>query len=477
MIRIFAFFVLVAAIAVAAVWVADEPGHVEITWGVYLIETSPAALVGGAALAAAIAATIYLVLRWFWFGPRRVSKARTLRRQRHGYLALTQGLVSAAAGDSKGARRLARRANLLLGEPPLTLLLSAQAAQLDGDEAQAREYFQAMLERSETEFLGLRGLLVQANKAGDAVTALTLAERAFALRPQTPWVLTTLLELQTRAGRWGDAMTTLRSAVRQRVMAAESSRRREASLLYEQSRAARAGGEVKEALKLANEARDVAPGFVPAIVAAAELSLESGRRQAAARIVTEGWERAPHPAIGRVFLALLLEDSPLERLKRVERLVTLNPEHPDSHLLLAETAQEAKLWGTARNHLVAAAKVRPSGRVFQLLARLEEAEHGDEAAARRWLLEASRTPPDPVWMCERCGAPGTEWSIACAHCGALDSLVWRQQAAPEVENLASPPPPLDRPAEAKPGDAETKSADAAPARAAPAPDAGVAGGP
>ncbi len=475
MIRIFLLFVFVAAIAVAAVWVADEPGHVEIAWGAYLIETSPAALVGGAALAAAIAATIYQLLRWFWFGPRRVSKARTLRRQRHGYLALTQGLVSAAAGDAKGARRLARRANLLLGEPPLTLLLSAQAAQLDGDEAQAREYFQAMLERSETEFLGLRGLLVQANKAGDAAMALTLAERAFALRPQTPWVLTALLELQTRAGRWGEAMVTLRGALRHRVMAVEAGARRKASLLYEQSRVARAGGEIKAALRLANEAREAAPGFVPAIVAAAELALETGRRQAAARIVTEGWERAPHPATGRVYLALLLEESPLDRLKRVERLVSLNPDHPDSHLLLAETALEAKLWGKARQHLVAAAKARPSARVFQLLARLEEAEHGDEAAARRWLLEASRTPPDPVWTCQRCGAPGAEWALACAHCGARDSLALRQHAAPAVEQLASPPTPLDRPAETKPRDAETKPEGAAPVP--PAPDVGVAGGP
>ena len=46
--------------------------------------------------------------------------------------------------------------------------LAAQAAQLNGDELAARKYFTAMLDRPETRFLGLRGLLTQALKTGDA---------------------------------------------------------------------------------------------------------------------------------------------------------------------------------------------------------------------------------------------------------------------------------------------------------------------
>ena len=98
----------------------------------------------------------------------------------------------------------------MLDEPPLTLLLSAQAAQLEGDDHAARGYFEAMLDQPATAFLGLRGLLVQAERTGDTARALELAERAFALRPETPWVLTALLELQTRAGRWSDALGTVK---------------------------------------------------------------------------------------------------------------------------------------------------------------------------------------------------------------------------------------------------------------------------
>ena len=82
-----------------------------------------------------------------------------------GYRALTQGMVAVAAGDAEEAQKLARKADALLAEPPLTLLLSAQAAQLNGDEtARPQRYFTAMLDRAETEFLGLRGLIMQALK-------------------------------------------------------------------------------------------------------------------------------------------------------------------------------------------------------------------------------------------------------------------------------------------------------------------------
>ena len=67
--------------------------------------------------------------------------------------------------------------------------LAAQTAQLGGDEDAARRYFTAMLEKPETAFLGLRGLLMQAMKAGDRAEALSLARRAYEERPNTPWAV------------------------------------------------------------------------------------------------------------------------------------------------------------------------------------------------------------------------------------------------------------------------------------------------
>ena len=79
-------------------------------------------------------------------------------RPRAGYQGFTCGTVAVAAGDPQEARRFARRAEALLAEPPLTLLLSAQAAQIGGDELAAKKVFYGNA-AAKTEFLGLRGLL------------------------------------------------------------------------------------------------------------------------------------------------------------------------------------------------------------------------------------------------------------------------------------------------------------------------------
>ena len=221
MTRAILWIIAIGVIVAVAFQFADEPGAVSLHWQGWRIDTTVAFLVLCAAAIAVVAALIYRVWVASWHVPRRWLGFRRTQRRERGYRALTEGMVAVAAGDPAGALRHARRANNLLGDPPLTMLLSAQAAQLNGDDAAARRYFNSMQERPETAFLGLRGLLMQAQRDGDEAAALDYARRAYRLRPKTPWVLTTLFDLQVRHGDWAGARVTLDEAIRQRAITAE----------------------------------------------------------------------------------------------------------------------------------------------------------------------------------------------------------------------------------------------------------------
>ena len=441
MTRLFLFCLGIAAVAFVTVWVADHPGRVVLDWETYRIETSVAVLVGAVALAVALSIALFESARMIWRGPAGFRVARRRRREQRGYRALTLGLVAAAAGDARGARRLSRRADALLGEPPLTLLLSAQAAQLEGDERAAKGYFEAMLARPETEFLGLRGLLVDATKTGDRARALELAKKAYRLRPQTPWVLTTLLELQMRSQEWIDAEATLQAALKHRVLDRTHAARRRALLMLGRAQAAKAAGNPGDARRFAGRARDLAADLVPAAVLAAELEIEAGQPGRARKLLAEAWENAPHPELGALLLEAVAGCTPAERAGHAEKLVARNPEHVESRLLLARAALDARLWGQARRHLDAAAAARPSAGVFRLMAELEEGETGDREAGRRWLLEASRAAPDPVWLCGECAAPAASWAMHCPACGAFDRYEWRSPPAPRAVAALAPNKP------------------------------------
>jgi HemY protein len=490
--RAFLALLVVAVLAGAAVFLTDNPGRVEILWQRWQIDTSVGVLVAAAALAAIAVSVALWLLRRLYTTPAALRRRRRERRRRAGYEALTRGMVAVAAGDPQEALRYARRAQALLAEPPLTLLLSAQAAQIGGDELAAKKFFTAMLERPETEFLGLRGLLNQALRDDDRGTARALAERAAALRPETAWAATGLFDLEARDGRWQQALAALDKAQRHRVIAAPTARHHRGVILYELSLATAASGDRHRARTFAAEARGLAPDLAPATAHYARLLLADGKTRRAAKVIERAWRQFPHPELAAAY-GDIKHDEPLSRFARYQRLAAENPAARESHAALAEAAIAARLWGEARRHLEAAIAADPppfaalpahsaapvgalpvAGRLSNghdratsglclIMAQVEEAEHGDPALVRSWLDRALRALPDPRYICASCGGESGEWHALCPRCGAFDTLAWRTPASRSIDGGL--PLSLDATpaaAAALPGDRALTRADPAP---------------
>ncbi len=425
MIRSVAGVLIVGAVVAVAIFLADRPGRVDIVWQGWQLETSVGVLIAAAVLAALVVWLLVSGLGLIISSPRRLVRRRRERRRRAGYRALAQGMVAVAAGDAQEAQRFARRADVLLADPPLTLLLSAQAAQLDGDEGAAKKYFTAMLERRETEFLGLRGLLNQALRAGDRGTALQLTARATALRPRTRWATLTRFDLEAREGRWEAALQTLAELTRRRLLPREKARHHRGVILHELSVAAFAGGDRRRATALAAEAQTLTRDLASPAAHYARLLLADRKAGRAAKAIERAWRTAPHPELAQVYAEICRSEPPLARVKAFERLAAQNPATCESHVARAEAAIGAQLWGEARRHLEAAIAGEPTTRLCLLSARLEEAENGDLGAMREWLDRAVGAKPDPRYVCAACGGEFLEWRSRCPRCGAFDTLSWR----------------------------------------------------
>ena len=218
----------------------------------------------------------WLLYRWIVGAPGALLEGWGDSRRRRGYRELTQGLAAVAAGDGTEAQKHARKAEQLLAEPALTLLLSAQAAQLTGDRDGAKRAFNAMLDDEQMAFLGLRGLIGQALREGDQSKALAYAERAFQLRPQTPWVVHSLFDMQAQIGQWKAAQETLDTGLRRKVVTPDKGRTLRALLLVERSRAAERDGSPADALALAREAFGLAPERIAVTQRLAELQIKNG---------------------------------------------------------------------------------------------------------------------------------------------------------------------------------------------------------
>ena len=385
MIRWLVFLILTAALAVVGASVARAPGQVTFEWQGYHIETT-----AGVVILALIGLVIVLfvldrLLVIIGQARRKLSGGGRERRQRRGYEALSRGLVAVAAGDASTAGKQARRAASLLDNRPLTMLLSAQAAQLQGDDRAAADFFGTLRTMEGTQFLGLRGLLNQAMKREDWGQALSLAEEAHRLNPKSEWVVSTLFDLQKQLGRWRDAEATFDEAVKLKLIPEGHIARERAEIVAGQSEM----GDGSERLRLAAKAFKADPSYTPAAVRYVELLLAEGDFGRAASTVERAWEHDPEPELAELYWRARRCDDAGKKLDAARRLAKRNPENLESRIVLAAAALEARAWGEARATLAPVAGADAVPRVCRLMAALEEGEHGDLAAARTWLMRAA----------------------------------------------------------------------------------------
>lgn len=427
MFRLVLFLIAAAVLSYIAAVLADS-GTITFRWR-ELEGSVPVGLLA-ASLGIMLFGAVVLYEFWRWLSslPGKLRDNRQHRREVEGYQALASGMIAAAAGDALGARANARLAEKLLGDRSVNLLLTAQTAQLEGQEDIAQLKFKEMLRRPETEFLGLRGLLAEAVRNGDHETALELARRAYKRSPNTSWVLTTLFDLTTRTELWAEALGVVNDLARQQLASPREAARRRGLLNFLLAEEAMEEDRPDDAMSFARTAVKLIPDFAPAVVSASLIALETGRAGQARRFIEAAWRLAPHPELAAVFARIEPSQSPQERLERFERLAALNPNHALSHAVLAEVALAANALDEAAEHLDTAIGIDARAGHFRLYADLERARGGNDDTVRNWLERAIEARPDPQWVCEDTGEVLEEWRLF-GPSGRFDCVRWETPPA------------------------------------------------
>src|SRR4051794_14106746 len=425
--RALVFVGLLALAAYGAVWLADRPGDVLITYGTYRIQTTVAV-----ALILTVGTGFLLAVLWGGVGfllnlPSRWSYASRARRRARGFAAVSRGMVAVGAGDPIAARRHANEAERFLGREPLTLLLKAQAAQVSGNRDAAEAAFQRMMDHDETRVLGLRGLFLEARRRGDQIAARTYAQEAARLAPTVNWANEAVLEAQCAEGNWRGALAIVNRRASLGLLDRTRAKRERAVLLTADALARRDHDE-DGALASALDAVKYAPDLVPAAALAGQLLSRRGDLRRAARTVETAWKALPHPDLASVHVNLRPGDSALDRMKRAETLAKLSSWDPEARFALARSALEAGDFEKARHTLEPLLETRPTTRVCLLMADLEQAERGDTGRVREWLTRASRAPRDKAWIAD--GFVSDRWMPTSPVTGRLDAFRW--ETPPEL---------------------------------------------
>ena len=394
MLRAVKFMLLATLLLALAWWVGGLPGTVTAHAGPYVVTTSTPAAILLLFIIAVLLAVLMRVLGGIRRAPGQLGTWRAGKRAAAGEAATLRGLAALAAEDAKAARAEAARALKLLGETPLALMLSAEAARLAGDAAQAKAAFAKLTQHKELKFLGHRGLLRESLATQDHEAARQHAQAAEAAYPGAAWTRAQQLDLALREQNYATALGLTQNKHEIAALA---------------TAAAQNAASPSQALGFAKQAVKADPQLAPAVVALAVALRALGKTRAAKKTLRMGWKTAPHPLIANAWS--LPGATPLDRAREAPELAAVNPGHVESELLLARADLEAGLPGEAKRHAQAALEAG-----------------GNDGRAQGILDQLAGKPAQPsrfAWICESCHHAQPDWAPVCPVCHKIGSLNWR----------------------------------------------------
>lgn len=433
MLRVLVFIAFIFLVSAGLAWLAERPGDIVLNWQGYEIRSSLMIAALAVAILFAALAILWTVIRAILRAPGSFESYLGRRRRDRGYKALSDGMIAVGAGDARSARKAAKESRTLLGAEPLPLLLTAQAAQLSGESADARTAFEALAARPDTKVLGLHGLFIEARRQDEHEAAKHFAQQAAETAPKIGWAGVALFEYQSRDGDWLGAMRTLEDAVRAGAVDKATAQRRRAALLTARAMELEAG-DPAEARAAALEAHRLDPALAPAAVIGARLLSRASDYRRAARVLETTWKAAPHPDVADAYAGVRHGDSVRDRLKRMRKLAELRANHPDGAMAVARAAIDAHDFAAARHALEGQVKAGPSEAVCLLMAEIEEREHSDEGKVRMWLARAINAPRNAVWMAD--GRILDDWAPVSPVSGEVGVVAWTVSPEPPPSRVA-----------------------------------------
>ena len=443
MFRLIVLFLTVGASVALALWLASTSGYIELRVGDFEIRRSFAGFALILVMALLLWGVLFHSVMRTMAIPAAIARATKDNRAKKGHKALSDGLVAVASGDPDEARKQARIAARYLENPAASLLLTAQSAQLNGQMDAAERYFEAMLDEPATRFLGLRGLIVKALKAGDSDRALGLVLEAKSLKPKAPWVLDLEYQLRLDRGELRDAEAVAQKLKRLTAVDPEDSGLKVAVSLLAQAVDEQQGNDLDQALEKAVKAARVAPNFFGAQLMVARIALAQGKKRRAIDALQTAW--AIHPSgdvANRMLVAKGVKPGDFDGKLAVAKLLTSkNPNHWASLAISVDAMIDAGVREQAKALLDQWDNIDLEPELVALKDRMKRGEGYDPSEdadrAQAFALSAG------FFACTACGTHHDFWHSHCHQCGSSSSIRYQSRvAAQPVHDLAIAPVPL-----------------------------------
>ncbi len=439
--RIFFYILLTIAIALGAVYLVNAlPGYLHLSIGNRDISLSYSVAILIVAAMIGFVVAVDRIIRWIFGFSLFSAKKRAFLKKEKSFQAIQRGLVAITAGDSKEALKQAKRAENLNAENALTQLLGAQAAISSQDFDEAKKRYTELLKDPNAQLMGYRGLYSLAISENNHDEAIALTKRAYEQHPKSAWAFQNLFDQHIKRQEFEQALTMVRTGIKKTHISAKKGHHLTAVLNAELARLNNEKGLCSEALTHAQKAHKAENTFIPAAIELIKAHMGQKAFSPAEKLIHKVWKQQPHMDIIPFWLQIHESKPDEAKLKAATKLYSLNPDHEESRLFMAEIALKLDKLELAQSQLDALMKEHevPQQRTLRLLAELEDKdEHKrDPDKIRNYLLQMSTARFAPTWICEITKLAYPFWQ-AVSPAGKFDGLHWQEPSQDEATQALS----------------------------------------
>ncbi|WP_370931512.1 heme biosynthesis protein HemY [Bartonella sp. DGB1] len=425
MFRLIMYFILLIILGYFFTWLPHHVSDIILTYQNLEITISSQKFFGGILLIAALLSFVGFFFYQLISIPHYISKYWKRKRTAKAQQALEQGFLAIFSGDLNSYNKLQKNIKKLpdYHNNMFVNILAIQHALLTNQNIEIISLYEKLLKNPHSRLFALHGLYTQAKKNNSNELALTYATQALKVSPQSDWAQQEVITNLAQNNEWDSAINQLNQKSNRTDKNSQNKRKRlklvlltGSALYYQDSNPLKAMDNIKKAVK-------ISPQFVPAITTQANLLFNQGKGKKAVQILEKAWLSTAHPNIALLYVERSGYATALEKLKRVERLLTLSSTTPFLTLLHARSLLETGDIYQARQILEELIDSRPTENAYLLLADIEELQTGNKALIKQWLTKARIAPKDATWIGE--GKSSTQWLPYSPISGKLDVFEWK----------------------------------------------------
>lgn len=297
---------------------------------------------------------------------------------------------------------------------------------------------QKLMKNEDIQLVGMKAALEVQMEKKEFTEALRTANRAFEVRQDLYWVISSAFLLRAKNNDWLGALEILESGIDKDITPEHKAMRLKSIALYELAKQSLSENDKTNFFKFITQALNENNKLIPAALDLADYYVKNDKQiRKAEKVLCNMWCANPCYEIAQAYLNLFRKDTKAEKIQRMEKLALMNSKRPSlNNLILAELYIDAKKYAKAKTECQLFLLKNPATeKVGNLLRILQEKTNKSAKKSKNTVntikqkiseisLKNEEYPKDFQWVCANCGHTDDSWNAICPECGEIGRNYW-----------------------------------------------------